>query len=275
MNEAIAIYRGLQKGGFTSTIDPKQVQYHLFQADKLRAVYLHRESVGQLLTFNQANADKKLTEHYNKHHENLTRADVLHVFISCPPDDRPESKERLQNDLTILTPNLRAALTCRQTDRKLAVALIVSKPDSAHATAEEARSVLTDEYLRSMLHRVVNLVEGSDRVGLGAIFVTSAFGYGKARRLDQAQSKGNGTTPPKGLSLLSEGEPEWILKEGVMPQPDNLTALVWWSIMAGLALKKAGQGSEEMAQTAQMLLGDLKAMNAWFVPLNCRPVHGE
>src|SRR5271154_2892360 len=89
MNEAIAIYRGLQKGGFTSTIDPTQVQYHLFEADQLRAVYLHRESIGQLLTFTQDNGDKKLQEHFGKHHDNLARADVIHLFISCPPDDRP------------------------------------------------------------------------------------------------------------------------------------------------------------------------------------------
>jgi hypothetical protein len=96
MNEAIAVYRGLQKGGFTSTIDPTQVQYHLFEADQLRAVYSHRESIGQLLTFTQDNGDKKLQEHFGKHHDNLARAGVIHLFISCPPDDRPESIERLQ-----------------------------------------------------------------------------------------------------------------------------------------------------------------------------------
>jgi hypothetical protein len=57
-----------------------------------------------------------------------------------------------------------------------------------------------------------------------------------------------------------------------MPEPHNLTALVWWSLMAGLLLKMAGPRGEEMARTAQMLLDDLKAMQAWYVPLNCRPV---
>ena len=74
-----------------------------------------------------------------------------------------------------------------------------------------------------MLHRLVRLLEGSDRVGLAAIFVTSAFGYGKARQLEQP-SAATAAAPPKGFSLLSEGEPEWILKEGEMPaaaQPDR------------------------------------------------------
>lgn len=269
MNEALRTYRSLQSAGLPSTIDPTQVQYHLFEADRLRAVYSHRESVGQLLTFTQ-DGDKKPQEHFSKHQEQLARTDVAHIFVPCPPDDRPASIERLKNDLTILAPNLRAALNCRAPDRKLAAALVVSRPDAAFATADEARSALTDERLRAMLQRLVRLLEGSDRVGLAAIFVTSAFGYGKARRLEP-QANGNGTAPPKGLSLLSEGEPEWILKEGEMPEPHNVTALVWWSIMAGLLLKKAGRRGEEMARTAQMLHDDLQAMQAWYVPLNCRP----
>jgi hypothetical protein len=270
MNESITTDRGLQKNGFTSTIDATQMQYHLFEADQLRAVYSHRESVGQLLTFTQ-DGDKKLQDHFSKHQDNLARANVIHIFVPCPTDDRPESIERLQNDLTILAPNLRAALNCRQNDSKVAATLILSKPDGAFATSEEARAALPDERLRAMLHRLVRLLEGSERVGLAAIFVTSAFGYGKARKLEH-QSAGNGSAPPKGLSLLSEGEPEWILKEGASPEPHNLTALVWWSIMAGLLLKKAGRRGEEMARTAQMLLDDLKTMKAWYVSLNCRPV---
>jgi hypothetical protein len=215
MNEAIATYRGLQKSGFTSTIDPTQVQYHLFEADRLRAVYSHRESVGQLLTFTQ-DGDKRLQEHFGKHHDHLARADVIHLFVSCPADDRPENLERLQNDLTILAPNLRAALNCRQGERKVAAAVILSKPDGAFASAEEARAALTDERLRAMLHRLVRLLEGSERVGLAAVFVTSAFGYGKARQLEQPGG-GSGAAPAKGFSLLSDGEPEWVLQEGRCP----------------------------------------------------------
>jgi hypothetical protein len=269
LKENIEVFRGLQKGGFTSTIDPSQMQYDLFEADQTRAGYVHRESIGQLLTFTQ-DGDKKLQEHFAKHQEQMSRADVIHVFVPCPPDDKPENMRRLQNDLTILNANLRGVLNCRQSDRKIAVVLILTRPDGAYASADEAKSALTDERLRAMLNRLVRLVEGSERVGLGAILVTSAFGYGKARKLEQQAT--NSSTPPKGLSLLSEGEPEWILKEGEWPEPHNLTGLVWWSIMAGLLLKKAGRRGEEMARTAQMLLDDLKAMQAWYVPLNCRPL---
>jgi hypothetical protein len=270
MNDCILLFRKLQKDGFTSTIEPTQVQYLLYEADQTRALYRHRDSVGQLLTFTQ-DGDKKLQEHFGKHQEHLARADVIHAFLPCPPDDKPENIRRLQFDLMVLNDNLRAALRFRHSDHKLALALIFTRPDAAYATAEEARSALTDERLRAMLNRLVRLAEGSEHVGLGAIFVTSAFGYGKARKLEQ-QTSGNGAAPPKGLSLLSEGEPEWILKEGEWPEPHNLTALVWWSLMAGLLLKKAGRRAEEMARSAQMLLDDLKTMQAWYVPLNCRPV---
>jgi hypothetical protein len=271
MNDSIATFRGLQDAGFTSTIEPDVIQYHLFEADQVRAVLKMRESIGQLLTFTDEDSGKRMQEQFSKHHENLANADVIHVFVSCPMDDRPESIERLQNDLTILMPNLRAILSCRPADRKAAVAIVLSKPDPAFATPEDAQSALTDERLRGMLHRLVMLLEGSSHVGLASIFVTSAFGYGKARRLERGSADG-GRTPPKGFSLLSQGEPEWVLKEGEAPAPHNLTALMWWTLMAGLALKSADHRGQELARTAKMLLDDLKVMNAWYVPLNCRPL---
>ncbi len=271
MNDSIATFRGLQHAGFTSTIEPEQIQYHLFEADRPRAVLKLRESVGQLLTYTDEDSGRRMQEQFGKHHENLAVADVVHVYVSCPADDRPESIDRLQNDLTLLVPNIRAALACRPNGRKVAFAIVVSKPDGAFSTAEEAKAALSDERLRGMLHRLVLLLEGSERVGLAGIFPVSSFGYGKARRLDAGGAEA-GSSPAKGFSLLSQGEAEWILKEGQTPAPHNLTGLVWWTLMAGLALKPADHRGQELARTAKLLLEDLKAMNAWYVPLNCRPL---
>ncbi|MBY0458296.1 MAG: hypothetical protein K2V38_13225, partial [Gemmataceae bacterium] len=262
--------RGLQHAGFTSTIVPELIQYHLFEADRLRAVLKLRESIGQLLSYTDEDSGRRAQEQFAKHHENLAVADVIHVFVSCPTDDRPESLERLQNDLALLMPNLRAVLACRPPGRQAAVAVVVSKPDPAFPTADDARAALTDERLRGMLHRLVLLLEGSDRVGLAAVFVVSAFGYGKARRLDGGGAAGG--APAKGFSLLSQGEAEWVLKEGEAPAPHNLTALVWWTLMAGLALKPADRRGPELARTAKLLLDDIKATGGWYLPLNCRPV---
>ena len=269
MNDAIATYQGLQQAGFTSTIQPEQYQFHLFEADQIRAVLNLRESIGQLLTFTSEDSEKRMQEMFRKHHDNLAKAGVIHVHISCPADDRRESLDRLKNDLSVLMPNLRAAISARNPNQKVAVAAIVTKPDGAYTSPEEARAALPDDCLRGMLGRLVSLLEGSKQVGLAALFVTSAFGYGKARRLEIPSGQ-NGKSPAKGLSLLSQGEPEWILKEGEMPEPHNLTGLIWWSLMAGLALKKADHRGEELARTAKLLLDDLKAMQAWYVPLECR-----
>ena len=229
-----------------------------------------RESVGQLLTFTSEDSEKRMQEMFRKHHDNLAKANVIHVHVSCPADNCPASMERLKNDLTVLMPNLRAVLNCRPRGSKVAIAVIVTKPDPAFPSAKEARAALTDDYLRGMLGRLVGLLEGSEQVGLAALFVTSAFGYGKARKLEPAPSANNDKAPAKSFSLLSHGEPEWILKENEMPEPHNLTALIWWTLMAGLALKKADHRGEELARTAKMLLDDLKAMQAWYVPLDCR-----
>jgi hypothetical protein len=271
MNESIQTYQGLQYNGFISTIEPKVTAYHLFESDTARAILQLRESVGQLLTFTDEASDQRLQEQYTKHLAQLAKADVIHIFVSCPADNSPENVARLQNDLTNLMPNLRAILNTRQGDRKVAVALILTKADGAFATPEEAKAALTDDNLRGMFSRIVRLLEGSERVGLAAIIVLSAFGYGKARILEAPAAAANaGKGPARGFSLLSQGEPEWILKEGMMPEPHNLTELVWWTLMAGLALKKADHHGEELARTVKMLQDDLKAMNAWFVPLNCR-----
>ena len=47
----------------------------------------------------QDNGDKKLQEHFGKHHDNLARADVIHLFISCPPDDRPAAVKYIYDSL--------------------------------------------------------------------------------------------------------------------------------------------------------------------------------
>jgi len=271
VNVATATYQGLQKAGMIATLEAEQMLCHLCEADRLRAVLRQRDSIGHLLSFGEGSNDKRFEEQLVRHHENLTAADVIHVFVSCPPDDRPETLEQFENELGLLTNNLRVALNHRRTVRKLAVAVILSKPDGVYGSAEEAKAALPDDRLRDLFRRLVLLLEGSERVGLAAVFVVSAFGYGKARLQEQT---GQATGAQAGHSLFSRLDRKHILKENAQPDPHNLTALVWWSLMAGLALKPAGAQGPEIARTAKMLLSDLKAMGGWYMPLQCLPTRG-
>jgi hypothetical protein len=110
------------------------------------------------------------------------------------------------------------------------------------------------------------LAEGSRKIGLASIIPVSAFGFGTAMPTEPAEEFPiNG-----GVSPYSEGEVEWLLKPDAAPEPFNLTALVWWCLMGGLLFKPADEGGEELARVARMLNDDLRAMDAWVVPLNCR-----
>jgi hypothetical protein len=151
------------------------------------------------------------------------------------------------------------------------VALILNKLDTRFTNEAEARAALTDERLRTVLGRLVRIAEGSAKVGLAAIFPITAFGFGNAVPAPApAEASRNGNGVADGASLLSHGETEWLLKPNATPVPFNLTALVWWEIMAGLLLKPADGREQELARIAQMLQGDLDAMDAWQVALTCR-----
>jgi hypothetical protein len=119
-----------------------------------------------------------------------------------------------------------------------------------------------------VLGRLVRIVEDSDKVGLAAVAPVSAFGLGTAQVLDEPAVPVDETV--RGFSPLSRGEAEWNLKPDASPAPFNLTGLVWWTVLAGLLLKPADGQERDLARTARLLGDDLRAMDAWFVPLECR-----
>jgi len=164
---------------------------------------------------------------------------------------------------------LREALKVRTNATPVAVELVLSKIDAPFACPEEAREALTPDRLRGMLGRLVRIVEGSSKVGFGAIVPVSAFGFGTTvPAVDQHAATDR---PAGGFSLLSHGEREDVLKPDAMPEPFNLTAAVWWACMAGLLLKPADGRGQHLADTARLMATDLEAMEAWFVPLKADP----
>lgn len=273
MIEALETYRDLTGRGLVSTLDPEVIPYHLYYADEPRALLQLREVVGQILTHTTPDCDEKQQEQYRVYVENLTRADVLQVVIGCPSSHEPADLERFEADLMVTTGYLREALKVRASHALVAVQLLLVKVDVPFASAEEARAALTNDRLLGMLGRLVRIVEGSAKVGMGAIFPVSAFGFGTTVSGGEPVTEaGPGVRPAGGFSLVSQGEPEYLLKPGVNPVPFNLTPAVWWSMMAGLMLKPADDRGQKLAETARLMMADLEAMNAWYVPLKTNPV---
>jgi hypothetical protein len=265
MIEAIETYRDLTGRGLVSTLDPEVISYHLYYADEARAILQLREVVGQILTHTTPDSDDKQQAQYQAYVENLTRADVLQVVIGCLPSDEPSDLMRFEADLMVTAGYLREALKVRTNPTPVAVQLLLSKVDAAFDRADESKKALPDERLVAMLGRLVRIVEGSTKVGMAAIFPVSAFGFGATHQATEPVA----TTdyPLGGFSVVSEGEIEYLLKPGAIPTPFNLTAAVWWAIMAGLMLKPADESASKLADTARMMVADLEAMGAWFVPL--------
>jgi hypothetical protein len=272
MQDALEIYRSLQGRGLLTTLDPEVTEYHLFEADEPRLVFQVREVVGQVLTHTTPESDAAIQDRYAKYVANLSQAHVLEVVIPCPPAEGSSADQtRFEADLQLHASYLREALKVRGTDLPCAVILILNKLDTRFANEAEARAALTDERLRTALGRLVRIAEGSQKVGLGAIFPLTAFGFGNAVPAEEEAGAGRaGRSVAGGASALSHDETEWLLKPNAMPAPFNLTALVWWEIMAGLLLKPADGRERELARLAEMLRGDLEAMEGWYVPLACR-----
>jgi hypothetical protein len=270
MIDALETYRDLTGRGLVSTLDPEVIPYQLYFADEPRAVLQLREVVGQILTHTTPDCDEQQQGQYRACVENLTRADVLQVVIGCPASHEPADLERFEADLVVTADYLREALKVRATTSPVAVQLLLAKVDIPFGSPQEAQAALPNDRLTGMLGRLVRVVEGSAKVGMGAIFPVSAFGFNTAGRPSgPATTAGAGPEgrPVGGFSLVNQGEPEYLLKPGVKPAPFNLTAAVWWAVMAGLLLKPADDRGQQLADTARMMAGDLEAMKAWFVPL--------
>jgi hypothetical protein len=270
MQDALEIYHSLQGRGLLSTLEPEVTEYHLFEADQPRVILQLREVVGQVLTHTTPDSEQSEQERYEKYVANLSQTDVLEVVITCPPaDGSPADLERFEADLHLHASYLREALRLRSVGLPCAVAIILAKLDTRFASEAEARAALTDERLRAVVGRLVRIAEGSEKVGMAAIFPLTVFGFGNAVSAPEVVEAGR-ESGRVGADLLSHGEAEWLLRPNATPAPFNLTALVWWEIMTGLLLKPVDGHEQELARLAQMLQSDLEALEGWFVPLRCR-----
>lgn len=267
--QAIERYHDLQVRGLASTPARAMTEYVLFEADAPRAALHWMDSVGQLLSHPTPDSPEDVQGRWIEMIDDLASADVLVALVNCPPAGAADDLARFEQDLQLQAAYLREAMKRRSPARPAALAVAVNKLDAAFGSVVEAREALTDERLRTAMARLVRLAEGSTKIGMAAIIPVSALGFGTA--VPAPPAAGRSAAPAgKAGNPASEGDTEWLLKPGTPPNPFNLTGLVWWCLMSGILLQPADGRLEELGRLTKMLADDLRALDAWVVPLRCR-----
>jgi hypothetical protein len=263
--------RFLQMSGLPPTLQASHMRYYLYDGDQRRVVFKMREVIGQVLTHTLPESSPEAQARYLDYLKSLLKTHVLWVVIPCPPPNPgPRDRRRYANDLRITAAYLREALRLRPSPWPASVALVVSKIDALYRDEEEARRTLTDELLREVLGPLVNVVDRSAHAADAAIFPVTAFGFGNGLLREEDDEEQNAEAPaddPFG------GEPVWLLREGVAPQPFNLATLVLWSLLFGLLNQETQwEGDTSVTDLCRLLRDDLDKENHWLVPFKGRPV---
>ena len=113
----------------------------------------------------------------------------------------------------------------------------------------------------------------SSRVEDAAIIPVTAFGFGNAmqRKLRPHEDNRNDDTADHPFS----DEPVWLLKDGAVMEPHNLSTLVLWTLLFGLlnqSVKDESDGAAEIAEVCRMLQEDLHSDEHWLAPIKGRLV---
>ena len=267
IREAEASQKLLHESGLPPTLKVSQTRYCIYKGDQRRVVCRMREVIGQVLTHTLPDSESELQARYTDYLKSLVNAHVLWTVIPCPPAD-PDARDRRRyaNDLRITMAYLREALRLRTLRRPAAVALVLSKADVMFDTPGQARAALTDEVLRNALGPLIQLIEQSKHVSDAAIIPVTAFGFGKAVRLEAGMDRHEA---PGSAEEPFGDEPIWLLREGESPVPYNLETLFLWSLLLGLMNQASTDPKVEahFDSVCRMLRDDLEAGEPWLVPI--------
>jgi hypothetical protein len=269
IREAEEAQRQLHEFGLPPTLQASQVCYWLYDGAVPRVVYQMREVIGQVLTHTLPDSAAEQQARYAEYLRSLVDTHVLWVVVPCPPPN-PDARDRRRyaNDLRITLAYLREAIRLRSLGQPVAVALVLSKIDALFRDAEEARTCLTDEVLRTSFGPLVHLVEQSRQVSDAAIVPVTAFGFGNAVLREEGGEREG--AHPESEDEPFGSEPIWLLREGASAQPCNLDTLFLWTLLFGL-LHEVGHGAleedTELGQICRTLSEDLGAGDPWFLPL--------
>jgi hypothetical protein len=259
--------RLLHQFGLPPTLKASEIRYYLYDGAVQQVVYRLHEVIGQVLTHTLPDSGAEQQTRYNDYLRNLVDTHVLWVVVPCPPPS-PSARDRRRyaNDLHITLAYLREALRLRSLEQPVAVALVLSKIDALFKDADEARSSLTDEVLRTSFGPLVHLIEQSPRISDAVIIPVTAFGFGNAVLREEKGEGGRAHSEDEPFGY----EPTWLLREGVSAQPYNLDTLFMWTLLFGL-LNEAGHGvfkeDTDVGQVCRALRTDLDTIDPWFLSL--------
>jgi hypothetical protein len=267
-----ATQSGLKKQGLRQSLLTVVTEHCLVEAEAERAVFKYRDIVGQTLTNIRDDSSAEVVGCYEATMDAMSKADILWVFAPRPPaGGSQEEQDRYSTDIALHASYLGDALRRRGNQHPAVVALVLAKADALFETEQEARAKLTAEFLTRALGKLVNTVRVSQRAVEAAIFPVSAMGFGTAMPREGAGHPA--TVVGGGEDPFEHGEVEYILKPGEAMRPFNVAPLVVWSLLAALMqhdAEPAGEGESDMVRVCRMLLGDLEALGAWYVPLKGR-----
>jgi hypothetical protein len=277
IREAEETQRLLHQFGLPPTLEVSQIRYFLYEGAVQRVAYEMREVIGQVLTHTLPDSAADQQARYTEYLRSLVNTHALWAVVPCPPaNPGARDRRRYANDLRITLAYLREALRLRSLEGPVAVALVLSKIDTLFGDAEEARSSLTDEVLRTSFGPLVHLIGQSPQVSDAAIIPVTTFGFGNAV-LREGGGEREGALPGAEDDPFAS-EPIWLLREGVSAQPENLDTLLLWTLLFGL-LNRVGHApleeGTELGQLCRTLADDLDASNPWLLPLKQRAAGGK
>ncbi len=253
-------YRVLHERGLHSTVDPKRIEYQLLDLGRMRLALHIREVVGQVLTRTLPQSPAQQQQLYADYLTDLAASEVLWLLLPCPPASASEEdQERLYDDFLLSAAYAQAAL--RQRGRPCAVAIVLSKLDTRYGTEEQARERLHTDVLGWLRRQASSCLLGLENLEELTIFPLSSFGFGRSAVKPRTD---------KERTARSLDEPEWVLRAGAGPRPFNLTALVLWSLVAGLRHREVatvGREERELAQLLWRLQTDLESLDGWYYTL--------
>jgi hypothetical protein len=246
----------LQSQGQLTTLHPETYSFSLLDGGRELVRLEILDAVGQNLTHpSEANR-----EAIQAHLDYLRKADVLVQILPCPPAGPSAAEvQQLRDDLLYTEGYVRTALEGRQAANPCTLLTVMNRIDARYRDEADARERLPREILRWVGYQMAPLVRRAD-IGAAAIVPVSAFGFQRAvvarrrRELDTAPTC---------------GEREWLLRDGLAPQPFNLTTLPVAAIVCALRHRPVEAFADVPGAVGLCgrLARDLEALGGWRIRL--------